>query len=100
VTNWKWWKPKPSIDRDISQEQREVSDRAKNALPVMMEVAAEVREALMDNIIKSGPNDYEIREYYYHAVKGLDAVIAMTEVYANRQNMAEAIEAYRKKVNQ
>lgn len=97
---WKWWKPKPDPDRNLKLEETERSNRCVNALPVLHEMGAEVRESLMDQLIMSGPNDYEAREYFYHAIKGLDAVIAMTEVYAQRQNMVEAIEAYRKKVNQ
>lgn len=94
-----WWKPKPAPERDLTQEERERSTRAKNALPAIYEAAAEVREALMEQIVKSGPNDYEAREYFYHAVKGLDAVVAMTEVYARRQDMAEAMNDFSKKVN-
>lgn len=96
--DWKWWKPPISPDRNISGEQAERARRAVNALPILRETCAEVREALMDQIIKSGPNDYEAREYFYHSVKGLDAAFAMVEAYARQQNMAVAMDAFKQKV--
>ena len=96
--SWKWWVKAPSPDRNLTGEAMERAQRATNALPVLKEACGEVREALMDQIIQSGPNDYEAREYFYHSVKGLDAAMTMIEVYARRQNMAEAIEAYKHKV--
>lgn len=93
-----WWKPKPAPERDLTQEQRERADRAKTALPVMYEVCADVREKLLEQIVLSGPANAQEREYFYHAVKGLDAVVAMTEVYAQRQDMAAALETFRQKV--
>lgn len=96
--NWKWWIPAPSPDRNLSAEQAERAQRAQNTLPIMREAYAEVREALMDQIIKSGPADQEAREYFYHSVKGLDAVVALVETYARQQDMAVAMEAYKQKV--
>ena len=96
--NWKWWVKAPSPDRNLSGEQAERAQRAVNTLPMMREAYAEVREALMDQMIKTGPADAEAREYFYHSVKGLDAVVAMVEAYARSQDMAVAIEAYKQKV--
>lgn len=96
--SWKWWVKPVSPDRNLSGEAAARAQRATNALPVLREACSEVREALMDNIIQSGPADYEIREYFYHSVKGLDAAMTMIEIYARQQNMAEAIEAYKQKV--
>lgn len=96
--SWKWWVKPISPERNLSGEQAERARRAKDALPVLKEGCAEVREMLMDQIIQSGPNDKEAREYFYHAVKGLDAVMAMVATYASQQNMVEAMAAYKQKV--
>jgi hypothetical protein len=57
-----------------------------------------VRAALLDQLVQSGPADRDLREYYYQAVKGLDAIMATTEVYANHGDIVEAMDTYKKKV--
>jgi len=96
--SWKWFVKPISPERNLSGEQQARAQRAVNAMPVLKEACSEVREKLMDQIIQSGPTDYEAREYFYQAVKGLDAVMAMVETYASKQHMAEAIEAFKQKV--
>lgn len=96
--NWKWWVKAPSPDQDISAEQMERAARAKSTLPIMYEAYAEVREALLDQIIKSGPADDAEREYFYHAVKALDALVAKVETYAEQGDMAEAMRTFNEKV--
>jgi hypothetical protein len=95
---WKWWQKPVSPDRNLSGEAMERAQRAVNSLPILREACAEVREALMDQIIKSGPEDYEAREYFYHSVKGLDAAMTMVETYSRQQNMAAAMDAFKQKM--
>lgn len=94
---WKWWVKAPAPERNLAAEQMERARQAQMTLPVMREAYAEVREALMDQIVKSGPEDGAQREYFYHSVKGLDAVVAMVEAFARHGNMVEAMEAFSKK---
>lgn len=96
--SWKWWEKAPAPERNVTAEMLQRARRAKSTLPVMQEAYADVREALMDAIIKSGPDDSEAREYFYHSVKGLDALVAMVEAYARQGDMAEALDAHREKV--
>ncbi len=94
---WKWWKAEVE-ERPLAAEAQARAQRAVHALPVLKEACAEVREALVDQIIQSGPGDQEARDYFYHAVKGLDAVVAMVEVYARRQSVAEAMDVFSERV--
>ena len=96
--SWKWWLKAPEPERNIAAEQMERARRAQTTLPLMHEAYADVREALMDQIVKSGPEDTRQREYFYHSVKGLDAVVAMVEAYARYGNMVEAMNVFNKKV--
>ena len=98
--NWKWWVKAPSPDRNIKAERMERARRAKTTLPVMQEAYADIREALMDQLIKSGPADVAEREYFYHAIKGLDAVVATVEAYARQGDMVEALDTYKQKVQE
>ena len=95
---WKWWVKPVEADRDLVGEEKARAQKATAALPVMREAYGEVRGALVDQMIMTGPMDAEAREYFYHAVKGLDAVVAMVEAYARSQDMAVAMEAYKQKV--